>query len=260
MLLLHGFTDTWRAWTPVLAELEAHHDVYAPTLPGHHGGHLVEEGVAFVLAGMVDLVERQMDNVGFERAHLVGSSLGGWLCLELALRGRAVSVVGVCPAGGWEPGSVHERAVFRYFRRNAVLLRAGQRWLELVARRPRLRALALRELVADPSRVSATDALAMMEGAAECLIVDDALAAARSQSLFGDLGNIDCPVRIMYGTRDLLLRWPAHFIKMRRVLPQADYVALEGLGHLPMWDDPTQVARLILEVTARDETATGVRA
>jgi pimeloyl-ACP methyl ester carboxylesterase len=208
----------------------------------------------FVLATMVDLIETQMDGLGWERAHLVGSSLGGWLCLELAVRGRALSVVGVCPAGGWDPGSRQERAVLRYFRRSAVLLRAGRRWLESVARRPRLRALVLRELVANPSRVGATDAFAMMDGAAECLIVDDALTAARNQSLFGELGQIDCLVRIMYGTRDSLLRWPSHFMKMRRVLPQADYVALDGLGHLPMWDDPDAVARMILEVTARDQT------
>jgi pimeloyl-ACP methyl ester carboxylesterase len=63
----------------------------------------------------------------------------------------------------------------------------------------------------------------------------------------------------MYGTRDLLLRWPAYFEKMRRVLPKADYVALEGLGHLPMWDDPGRVARMILEVTKRDETPTTPR-
>src|SRR5437879_2777959 len=127
MVLLHGFTDTWRTWTPVLAALEAHHDVFAPTLPGHHGGQTVEPGVEFMLSTMVDLVEAQMDGLGFERAHLVGSSLGGWLCLELALRGRALSVVGVCPAGGWEPGSRHEHSVLRYFRRNALLLGAGRR-------------------------------------------------------------------------------------------------------------------------------------
>jgi pimeloyl-ACP methyl ester carboxylesterase len=259
MVLLHGFTDTWRAWTPVLAALEAHHDVFAPTLPGHHGGQLVDHGLGFAIATLVDLIETQMDGLGFDRAHLVGSSLGGWLCLELAVRGRALSVVGVCPAGGWEPGSRQERAVVRYFRRNALLLHAGRRWLKLVARRPRLRAVALRKLVADPSLVSAIDALAMMESAAECLIVDDALTAARHHSLFGELGCIDCSVRIMYGTRDLLLRWPAYFEKMRRVLPKADYVALEGLGHLPMWDDPGRVARMILEVTKRDETPTTPR-
>jgi pimeloyl-ACP methyl ester carboxylesterase len=37
---------------------------------------------------------------------------------------------------------------------------------------------------------------------------------------------------------------------MRRILPDVDYVALPGMGHLPMWDDPDLVARRILEVTA----------
>jgi pimeloyl-ACP methyl ester carboxylesterase len=255
MVLLHGFTDTWRAWTAVLPALEARHDVLALTLPGHYGGHPFEQGMAFELGTMLDLIEAEMDGLGFERAHLVGSSLGGWLCLELALRGRALSVVGVCPAGGWEPGSRPERAILRYFRRNALMLRAGRRWLPMISRRPRLRVLAMRELVARPSRLSATDAMTMMEGAAECVIANDAITAARSQSLFGELGAIDCPVRILYGTRDVLVRWPSHFEKLRRILPEADYVALDGLGHLPMWDDPARVARMILEVTERDLTS-----
>jgi len=38
MVCLHGFTGTWRVWELVLAQLERHHDVLAPTLPGHAGG------------------------------------------------------------------------------------------------------------------------------------------------------------------------------------------------------------------------------
>ena len=38
LVLLHGFTDTWRTWELVLATLEREHDVLAPTLPGHAGG------------------------------------------------------------------------------------------------------------------------------------------------------------------------------------------------------------------------------
>lgn len=37
LVLLHGFTDTWRAWSALLPELEQAHDVFAPTLPGHAG-------------------------------------------------------------------------------------------------------------------------------------------------------------------------------------------------------------------------------
>lgn len=252
MVLLHGFTDTWHAWTPLLPALEAHHDVFAPTLPGHHGGEPFPEGGRMTLATTLDMIERQLDAEGIERAHVVGSSLGGWLALELAARGRALSVVGVCPAGGWEPHSREERAILRYFRLNDRLLRAGRPLLKTVARRPRLRRLALRELIADPSRVSATAAWAMIEGAAECAIVQDALALSETGEMFGELGQIDCPVRIAYGTRDRIVRWPACYVRMQRILPQAEYVALEGLGHLPMWDDPELVARVILEVTAPD--------
>ncbi|HWD77153.1 MAG TPA: alpha/beta fold hydrolase [Solirubrobacteraceae bacterium] len=38
MVCLHGFTDTWRSWELILPQLEARHEVLAPTLPGHAGG------------------------------------------------------------------------------------------------------------------------------------------------------------------------------------------------------------------------------
>ena len=42
-----------------------------------------------------------MDEAGFATAHIVGNSLGGYLALHLAARGRAESVVALAPAGGW---------------------------------------------------------------------------------------------------------------------------------------------------------------
>ena len=47
----------------------------------------------------VDAVEAQLDAAGFEQPDIAGNSLGGWLALELAKRGRVRSVVGVAPAG-----------------------------------------------------------------------------------------------------------------------------------------------------------------
>jgi len=38
MVCLHGFTGSWGVWELVLGQLERHHDVLAPTLPGHVGG------------------------------------------------------------------------------------------------------------------------------------------------------------------------------------------------------------------------------
>lgn len=44
-----------------------------------------------------------------EPVHVAGSSLGGWLALALAARGRARSVVALAPAGGADHAGVLER-------------------------------------------------------------------------------------------------------------------------------------------------------
>ena len=43
LVLLHGFTGSWRIWELVLPALERRHDVLAPTLPGHAGHDLAVE-------------------------------------------------------------------------------------------------------------------------------------------------------------------------------------------------------------------------
>ena len=64
-----------------------------------------------------DEVERAMDEAGFETAHVVGNSLGGFVSLQLAARGRAESVVAFAPAGGWAKGRLVEGDHGRIFRR-----------------------------------------------------------------------------------------------------------------------------------------------
>ena len=101
-MCLHGFADTWRTWELVLPALERHHDVLALTLAGHAGGPPIKgESDAAVLA---DEVERAMARARFQTAHLVGNSLGGYIALQLASRGRARTVAALAPAGDWGPG------------------------------------------------------------------------------------------------------------------------------------------------------------
>ena len=82
--------DTWRTWELVLPRLERTHAVLAPTLAGHAGGPPLGTPETDAIA---EAVERAMDAAGFATAHLVGNSLGGFIALELAARGRARTVV-----------------------------------------------------------------------------------------------------------------------------------------------------------------------
>jgi pimeloyl-ACP methyl ester carboxylesterase len=249
LVLLHGFTDTWHAWDLVLPALGARREVFAWTLPGHFGGVPWDRSVPVTIGALADSVERQLDVLGLDQVHLAGNSLGGWLSLEMAARGRARTVVGVCPALGWERGNKEERQAARFFRRSQYLARRFEHQLPFVARHPTLRRLALRDVVADGRKVPPDAALGMFRGVRGCSIVPDVLDLMKQDDPF-TLGPVTCPVRILYGTRDRILRWPGHYQHMRALLPDADWVALEGLGHVPMWDSPTVVADAILEHTS----------
>jgi pimeloyl-ACP methyl ester carboxylesterase len=246
MVLLHGFTNDWQVWRPVLPALEQHFAVFAPTLPGHFGAAPWEETAPLSISAIADRLERQLDTHGIAEAHFVGNSLGGWLSLELALRGRATSVTCLCPAGGWEPGSAEERAAYRYFWRTTRLalplsrplfpLLAGQRWL---------RAIAMRDMVVHPARMEPSLALSTMKAAANCGVSRQMLATSKKENLFGELGNIECRVTVATADGDRLFKGPTYFSKLRRLLPDAEWIRLEGVGHLPMSDDPDRVAEVI---------------
>lgn len=246
LVCLHGLLDTWRTWELVLSALERQHEVLAPTLPGHHGGppFLPAEG----MGGVVDAVERAMDAAGMATAHLVGNSLGGWLALQLAARGRARSVVALAPAGGWDPG---------FF----APLAARQAELQVGARRA---ALAVDQLVATPGgrrAMTASTTVAFehippellahqLRGLAAC-DAGPMLEIALREGYELDAASVTCPVRIVWGTHDALLPLPEAAVRFRRDwLPTADWIELDDVGHAPQLDVPAVTAALVLEVTS----------
>ena len=90
--------NVWKQVAPLIAET-GRYEVFAPTMPGHNGG--VKGRFFLDTAEMADDVERRMDALGWETAHIVGNSLGGWVAFELERRGRARTLTGIAPAGGW---------------------------------------------------------------------------------------------------------------------------------------------------------------
>ena len=109
-----------------------------------------------------------------------------------------------------------------------------------------MRAIGFRGMIARPSCFSASAALGTLEAAAGCRVVDEMLALAKTGDAFGELGPVECPVTIATATKDGLLCRPGHYTRLRRQLPKAEWTVLEGLGHMPMSDDPDLVTELIL--------------
>ncbi|HEV7585294.1 MAG TPA: alpha/beta hydrolase [Solirubrobacteraceae bacterium] len=258
LVLIHGFSGTRQLWDPVLVALERDHDVLAVGLAGHVGGPVLTQGVELSVASLVDAVERDMQEAGFESAHIVGNSLGGWIALELAARGRARSVVGLSPAGGWEVGSRAERRLRGLFTRNHKLSKALLPRMESLMRRPRLRRALLRQVVARGERVPAAAAAQLVRDSVECPVYFELMEAILRDGPPPSFDGVVCPVLIAWGTRDRILPSRSYAARLRELVPAAEWVELRGLGHVPMSDDAELVARTISDFTARAREHTPV--
>ncbi len=249
LVCLHGFTDTWRTWELVLPRLERHHDVLAPTLLGHAGGPRLEGEVTDAL--VADAVERAMDEAGFDTAHLVGNSLGGYVALQLAARGRARTVVALAPAGGWAAGDPGLGETLDHFVMMRELLRAAAPHAETIVgtREGRRRATAF--TTTNYEHIPPELLAHQIRGVVACEGMLPMIAFALRQGYRLEPERITCPVRIAWGTHDRLLRWPSAAVRFREDwLPHADWIELEGIGHCPQLDVPLETAELILGFTA----------
>ncbi len=249
LVCLHGFTDTWRTWDLVLPRLERHHDVFAPTLPGHAGGPPLSGLTAE--AALTDAVERAMDDAGLGTAHIVGNSLGGYVSLQLAARGRAESVVALAPAGGWAKGDQSFKETLRFFEEMQELLEHAAPHADATVATLKGRRRATQMLATNFEHIPAELIAHQIRGAANCPGVFPLVEYARRDGYSLDADKITCPVRIIWGTNDQVLPWPAAAARyLKDWLPHADWVTLDGVGHCPQLDVPLETAELILGFTS----------
>jgi pimeloyl-ACP methyl ester carboxylesterase len=244
LVLIHGFTDTWRTWDLVRPVLERSHDVLAPTLPGHAGGPELNGELSHGL--LVDHVERAMDEAGFETAKIVGNSLGGFVALQLAARGRPDSVVALAPAGGWAEGDATFPKTLESFRTMQGLLKNAAPHADAIAATPAGRRQSTLYITTNYKHIPAELIAHQIRGAANCTGALQMIDYALESGYELDTGRIQCPVRIVWGTADKLLEWPAAAARFRQEIGHADWVELDGIGHCPQLDVPLETAELIL--------------
>jgi pimeloyl-ACP methyl ester carboxylesterase len=247
LVLLHGAAMSWRVWEPVLGALAEHHDVIAPTLPGHRGGPSWDTAAGpFTIDRLVDGVCAVLDDAGVGTAHVVGNSLGGWVALELVRRGRARSAVALSPAGGWRSGWDLRRLLWT-FRVLRTITRPSS--APLLAEHPGLRRAVLRRTMEHGERVGPERVPDMVADVRGCDVLVPLLDAAVAHGPTRDLPDPPCPVRIAWAERDRMIPWRAYGAPLRRIVPRAEFVRLPGVGHVPMWDDPALVVDTVLGVT-----------
>jgi pimeloyl-ACP methyl ester carboxylesterase len=226
LLYLHGASGA-PAIMPFMEKLAGRFDVLVPEHPGY--GLSDEPGW---LENIHDAAYFYLDflkQLELENVVVVGSSMGGWMAMEVAVRdtSRLASLVLVSPAGISAPG-VQPADIFLLS--NEELVRSlffDQRLAE--AR------------LAEPVTPEAID-LALKNKHTTARL-------AWEPRLFDPflpkwLHRIDVPVKIIWGREDRIL--PVQFLEyFRKLMPDAQTHVIEGAGHLPQAEKPEQFVELV---------------
>jgi len=236
----------------MLPHLEERFEVLAVDLPGFGHSAPFPPGLDSTPEALADAVEDEMARAGFDKAHVAGNSLGGWIALELARRGRAETVTAISPAGlqhgrekDWGAGVLR---TMRWLARNAPAP-------EPLLRNPVTRSLLAGPTAARPWRKDPDELIEESECFAGCAGFDATLPHALGAQPRG-LTTLDVPVLILWGTLDVVLL-PRQGRRFERLIPGAELRYIRGIGHVPMSDAPEELAEAITEFALDRPRAAG---
>lgn len=252
MLLLHPFMmsqNVWKKVAPLVAET-GRYEVFAPTMPGHNGG---AKGPFFLDSGsLADDVERRLDALGWGTAHIVGNSLGGWVAFELERRGRARTLTGIAPAGGW---SRYTPAKFEIV---GKFLAGMPVWLVTKAlgvhalRFPFARRLAYLPISATPEGLTDADLLDIVDDVRHCPAYYQLLVKSLLLPGLQELAEAKTPTHLVICEKDRVLPHPRFTRHFTTYLPKETQIThLDGVGHIPMFEAPRRIADLIVDFVDR---------
>jgi pimeloyl-ACP methyl ester carboxylesterase len=253
IVMLHPFLCSQAVWRTVADQLAdtGRYEVYAPTMVGHHGGRRAPSWFLHT-SDLVDDVERRMDELGWDTAHIVGNSLGGWVAFELERRGRARSVTAIAPAGGWAQHSLTKYETVLKFLAGAPALAAarllGPRILDL----PFVRRIATLPVSGPADGPSHPDLVALIDDATHCTAYFQLLVKTLRLPGLVELANIGVPTQLVLCEKDRVFPTPRGNRYLIDNLPRdTQVIRLDGLGHIPMLEAPGRVTELIDDFVAR---------
>lgn len=244
LLLLHGFGTTHGDFASLMPHLTANFDVLAVDLPGHGASPAIEARPT--VDAVVDAIEAAIDAQGMGKVHVLGNSLGGRLAIELAVRGRALSVVAIAPSGMAALGErVQQAAMMAQARGINRLIR---RWIPRMSRSRLGRTALLATFRARPWNAREEEALGMKGGFAEMTDYWSMLWWSLLADLPTRLQDIACPVILAQGTNDFIATGQA--LRFLPFIPRSHFEILFGGGHAPQSDTPKQIAALVRKAAA----------
>ncbi|MGH3960483.1 alpha/beta fold hydrolase [Mycobacterium sp.] len=248
-MLLHPFLISQMVWQTVAQQLAdtGRYEVFAPTMAGHNGGP--DAGTRFLSSEVLaDHVERQLDDLGWNTAHIVGNSLGGWVAFELETRCRARTVTGIAPAGGWHRWSPTKFEVIAKFAGGMPVWVLVYLLGPHILRLPLSRRLGSLPISGSPDGISERELIAVIDDLRHCPAYFQLLVKSLLLPGLADLATTGVPTQLVLCEKDRVVpprRFSRHFVDH---LPrQTKITMLDGVGHIPMFEAPGRITEIIAD-------------
>ncbi len=234
VVLVHGYPDSWRSYETVLQEWPADLHAVALSLRGFGGSSKPEGG--YTLEGQAADVHALMDQLGIERAVIVGHSMGSLIAsvFSSAYPERTSGVVMIGTFASFEG-----KPELQSF------------WTDVIS---------LLEDPLDPAFVRefqvSTVARPVPPAVMDTIIEESLKAPARVwRDMFGSfihrnfeaaVAATKAPILFVWGSEDWMSS-PEERISLDAIAPQSEMLTIAGAGHSPQWEDPSFMAGLIVD-------------
>jgi 3-oxoadipate enol-lactonase len=235
VVLVHGLGYARWGWEPVADALAERFEVVL--LDNRGIGESEAPAGPYTAAEMADDVARVLDEAGLGRAHVVGTSLGGMIAQELALRtDRVERLVLVCTTPGGPNAAAMPEVTARLIAEAASMepLVALRRFVENALARGAPEELVERILAHRLRTAQAPAAWAAQAAAGATFDAWDRLPQLRTSTL------------VLHGTEDVVVD-PANSTRLVERLPDARLEWFPGCGHLLFWEEPERFVALVGE-------------
>ncbi|HEU4777919.1 MAG TPA: alpha/beta hydrolase [Telluria sp.] len=249
LLLIHGFGGDKDNFTRIARFLTPHYRVIIPDLPGF-GDATRDPKASYAMADQVARIHGFIKQLGIERLHLGGNSMGGFISAQFAVPyGHMVQSLWLLDPAG--TAAAHDSAMLRNYEKTGacpLLVKRVEDFDETIRATthkapflPRFARIALgRRGVADFALH--TRIMRQMQ---------------ESPLLEQTYQPMPTPALVVWGAEDEILS-PAGAASFKLLFPNAQVIMMEGVGHLPMAEVPKQAAQDYLAFRAALAAAASV--
>ena len=248
LVWIHGLSGCWQNWLLNLPAFMDEHRCVAMDLPGFGASPMPRDPIT--IQGYAREVDALLQELGVERATIVGNSMGGFIGADIALSfATRVEKLVLVSAAGLSTEYERREPVVAVARALALGSTRAARLNSWVVRRPRLRRAAMQTVVRYPERLSPALAYEQLQGSGKPGFVD-ALAALLSYSVRDRLGRIEVPVLVVWGQNDMLVPVSDADRYVELIGANARKVLFEDTGHVPMIERPSRFNALLADFVA----------